>query len=325
MNKKIIKKLMAKPNVISVGRGIKLVGGTGTNVEAIIVGVKKKVPLEELKPGDVVPKAIGKDLTDVVEMGEIKLQADRTRTRKWRPAPGGVSIGHILVTAGTLGACVKKGGEVFILSNNHVLANTNQAQIGDPIVQPGIYDFGTPDDIIGKLHQFVPISKAEESDCPLAGTIVELFNWLAGLFRRKTRLGSYVPSTDNLVDCALAKPDNPADVLMEILDIGTPTGVVEPELGMIVKKSGRTSLLTHGIITQVDMTIDIDFDGELVTFKDQIAISGSEVSFSAPGDSGSTILDRENKFVGLLFAGSDVITIANRFSNVVEGLELDPL
>jgi hypothetical protein len=67
-------------------------------------------------------------------------------TAKYRPAPIGVSVGHPAITAGTLGARVTDGTNVYILSNNHVLANINQATINDPIIQPGTYDGGESPD-----------------------------------------------------------------------------------------------------------------------------------------------------------------------------------
>ena len=73
---------------------------------------------------------------------------------RWRPASGGVSIGHINITAGTLGCLATRDGELFILSNNHVLANSNAAQKGDPIIQAGRYDGGTLDGQIATLEDF---------------------------------------------------------------------------------------------------------------------------------------------------------------------------
>lgn len=74
------------------------------------------------------------------------------------PVPTGVSVGHPDITAGTIAARVKKDTEVFILSNNHVLANINQGIPGDPILQPGTFDGGTADDAIANLTDFQPIA-----------------------------------------------------------------------------------------------------------------------------------------------------------------------
>src|SRR5690606_33049930 len=80
-------------------------------------------------------------------------------TDRERPAPNGYSVGHPDITAGTIGAKVKdSSGNVYILSNNHVLANSNNASIGDPALQPGPFDGGTLADQIGTLADFQPIN-----------------------------------------------------------------------------------------------------------------------------------------------------------------------
>ena len=49
-------------------------------------------------------------------------------------------------------------GQRLILSNNHVLANSNDAQVGDTVVQPGSIDGGhAVSDKIAELERFVPI------------------------------------------------------------------------------------------------------------------------------------------------------------------------
>lgn len=63
--------------------------------------------------------------------GVIEAQLHRFRIRK---APGGVSVGHYKITAGTLGCLATRGRRLLILSNNHVLANSNNARTGDPIL-----------------------------------------------------------------------------------------------------------------------------------------------------------------------------------------------
>jgi hypothetical protein len=77
---------------------------------------------------------------------------------KQRPAPVGFSVGHPDITAGSIGARVVDGsGNVFVLSNNHVLANSNEASLGDPTLQPGTFDGGTASDQIATLAAFQPI------------------------------------------------------------------------------------------------------------------------------------------------------------------------
>src|SRR5256886_9583239 len=79
-------------------------------------------------------------------------------TTRQRPAPMGFSVGHPAITAGSIGARVTDGVNVYILSNNHVLANSNDASIGDPELQPGAYDGGAaPADQIATLAAFKAI------------------------------------------------------------------------------------------------------------------------------------------------------------------------
>ena len=320
--KKFTAELLQKRNVVMVGLGTKKVGGVDTGKVAMVVGVKQKLPLSELAAEDVVPTQIKGLVTDVIEVGEIKLLSDSLdRTGKWRPAPGGVSIGHYQITAGTLGRLVHKNGEPMILSNNHVLANVNEAQIGDPILQPGAYDGGTVDkDEIAKLQNFIEIQILGPSSCSVANAVVNIGNFLARLFWRETRLMAFAGLEGNLVDCAIAKPNQDKDVTDTILEIDGATGEVEPQVGMAVKKSGRSSGITHDQINQVNVTANVNVgEGRMALFTDQFAMG----AMSEAGDSGSIILSEDNKCVGLLFAGSDTITIANRYSNVKAKLGLD--
>src|SRR5437899_12519168 len=79
-----------------------------------------------------------------------------TRPRLRRPMV--FSVGHPAITAGTIGARVRDAlGHVYILSNNHVLANSNGASIGDPEYQPGPFDGGTAADQIATLTDFQAI------------------------------------------------------------------------------------------------------------------------------------------------------------------------
>src|SRR5438034_10144668 len=80
-------------------------------------------------------------------------------TKRQRPAPMGFSVGHPAIPAGTIGARVRDAlGRVYILSNNHVLANSNGATIGDPEYQPGPFDGGTSADQIATLSDFQVIN-----------------------------------------------------------------------------------------------------------------------------------------------------------------------
>ena len=306
--------LLDRTNVVASGVGYKITGGQKTSTLSIVCSVSKKVAASQLSSTDLVPATLDGMPTDVIETGVIR--ALQSPTEKYRPAPGGVSIGHRDITAGTLGCLVKKDGRSLILSNNHVLANSNAAEIGDPILQPGPHDGGRyPEDHIADLEQFVPINIIGlPSDCPTATGIASFLNGIARLLGSSVQLQAIdQQATENLVDAAIARPLNPEDVKDEILQIGTIQGAAEGELGMAIKKSGRTTGLTTGEIQQVDVTVNVQYgEGKIAQFTDQL-MGGA---MSQGGDSGSAVLDESNHLVGLLFAGSDTTTIMNRIQNV---------
>lgn len=238
---------------------------------------------------------------NVVCTGIVDAQPHRMRLR---PAPGGISVGHFRITAGTLG-CLARGrtapriNRLMILSNNHVLANSNAAAIGDCVAQPGPIDGGRcPADQVAVLERFVPI------------------NFAGGA---------------NVVDCATAWawPDRVRRELMYIsggvtrlFRVGaTP---VAPARGMLVGKSGRTTQLTRGTITAVGVAINVNFGGRIARFVDQIAIRAASGDFSRGGDSGSLIWtwDTRRAPVGLLFAGGGGTTFANRITRVLAALDI---
>ncbi|MBW2739249.1 MAG: hypothetical protein JRE64_10480 [Deltaproteobacteria bacterium] len=118
---------------------------------------------------------------------------------------------------------IKKDGRSVILSNNHVLANSNAAEIGDPVLQPGPHDGGRyPEDHIADLEQFVPINIiGVPSDCPTATGIASFLNKIARLLGSSVQLQAIdQQATENLVDAAIARPLNPEDVKNEILQNG---------------------------------------------------------------------------------------------------------
>ena len=155
--------LMAMQNVVGVGVGYKIKAGKKTGDYALVVLVSQKLPLAAIAPHAVLPKSVSGVQVDVIEVGELR--AFQTRTSRWRPAPGGISLGHYKVTAGTFGAVVRDrdSGDRLILSNNHVIANSNDAEPGDAILQPGPIDGGSlGEDTIAVLERFCPIDFGTE-------------------------------------------------------------------------------------------------------------------------------------------------------------------
>ena len=229
-----------------------------------------------------------------------------------RPVPIGVSTGHPDITAGTIGARVTNGTAVFALSNNHVYANVNSASIGDNVLQPGPYDEGVdPTDAIGTLADFEPIRF-----CTI------LFIWL--VCQENNQIDAAIAATDE-TKVGFATPPGgygtPSSVIHAAY--GNPTVIGDETLdqlvGASVSKFGRTTGATTGTIDSINATVQVCYDQAcslIAQFSDQIIITPG--TFSAGGDSGSLIVTTNgNNPVGLLFAGSDTITIANRIDLVL--------
>lgn len=304
--------LIKKKNVVVVLIGKKVIAGTETGRDAIRVGVTKKVPLAQLAPEDIIPKKIKGVDTDVFETKPIEALS----TEKHRPMPGGVSGGHPKVTAGTISP-FRLNEILYIVSNNHVIANCNECSLGDQTWQPGKADGGTPADTIGHLSIWVPIKfEGDNSTCPIAKAIVATLNFLARIFGSKTRIGTKSLQV-NTVDCAVSRPLDDDDILEDILDIGKPTGFGEANINDAIKKRGRTSKLTQGTVLDTSGVARVNYgSGRTAVFEDQIITT----AIAEPGDSGSLVLNEKNEIVGLLFGGSDVMTIVNKISNVIAAL-----
>jgi len=315
-----LQRLLGRPNVVACGIGYKVTAEGPTDEVAVVVSVVHKLPRAQLAEADLVPREVDGVRTDVIETGVFRaLQGPRDR---WRPViPPGVSLGHANVTAGTFGCLVQRGSELFILSNNHVLADVNQGKTGDPILQPGRHDGGTSQDRIATLSDYVPLDfGGDVSTCNLAGAVEKTLNALASITGSSHRLMAYQQTPgSNRVDAALAHPGDPASVTPDILGIGRPQGTRQPSLGMAVKKSGRTTSYTEGRIIQVDVTSQVAYGPGQATFHGQLMAGG----MSSPGDSGSAVLDMENYVVGLLFAGSDAATLINPIQPVLQALNVE--
>ena len=228
-------------------------------------------------------------------------------TKRQRPAPLGFSVGHPAITAGSIGARVVDGsGNVYVLSNNHVLANSNDATIGDAALQPGPYDGGTaPADQIGTLAAFNTI------DFSGGANTIDAAIALSGT----TSLDNATPADDGY-----GAPN------AAIFGDANGDGVLDDEtalLGLSVQKYGRTTKLTHGQITGINATVTVCYEVffgfciKSARFVDQLVIEPG--TFSGGGDSGSLIVtdDGNKNPVALLFAGSSTQTIANRIDLVL--------
>lgn len=303
---KAAKKLLAIKEVQGVFVGTKVRRGQDTGEPAIVVYVSEKKP--PILCSQIVPRHVTGVQTDVVQSGgpfvADRVLAAAVHTGRYRPAPCGVSFGHKAITAGTLGLWVRdrKGdGRVCALTNNHVAAASNQASIGDEILQPGPYDGGTVEnDTLGRLRRFVPIKFIKDS-------------LLCRLLRRF--FGSaFAMIPENRLDFALVDVDS-KNVRREILAQSFwPMEWRDAEPGMRVAKTGRTTGYQLGVCTGIAGTANVSYGAAgIARFVDLDAFS----NISAGGDSGSVITTNEGRaVVSHLFAGSDEVTLGLAWRNV---------
>jgi hypothetical protein len=316
-----VKDLMRKRNVVGVGLGYKVQGGEETKELSVVVSVTHKVPPVALSAEDLVPGEIDGVSTDVLATGSLRALELRPVDR-WRPVvPPGVSVGHLQVTAGTFGCLVRREDELFILSNNHVLADMNDGRAGDAILQPGPADGGGADDRIATLADFVPLDfGTAPATCPIAQVSTQVLNRIASAIGSHHRVQTVVETEGvNSVDAALARPVSSDLVTNEILHIGVPSGAGTAGLGTGVQKTGRTTGYTTGFINQIDATVRIDYRGSSALFSGQLI----STPMSQAGDSGSAVLDMDGQVIGLLFAGSDAATIMNPIDAVLTALDVE--
>ena len=194
----------------------------------------------------------------------------------------GISIGHPKITAGTLGGFVHDDDGVYVLSNNHVLANSNRARPYDPIMAPGPSDLGADRSyrVIGRLHRWMELR--EHAPAGLDAAIARL----AGGTKYQP---SFVPGIGRV-------NRNPIDDRYAVHS---------------VFKHGRTTQLTHGVVAAFEIDDIIVNYGTAkqprwLQFDNQLEFVGARNGdvFSQAGDSGSVIYDNDSRRpYALLFAG----------------------
>jgi hypothetical protein len=243
--------------------------------QCIRIYVARKVPKEQLKPDEVIPEEVEGMCTDVVEVGKVRAHQQTYDPRgRFRPSPAGVSTSRVdELAAGTVGwYFIAEDGVLLVASNNHVWARENAGKRGDPLAQPSLYDGGDPDkDTLYTLYDFIPID--------------------------------FSKNALNTVDVAVATPSDYTMVYMNILNVGGINGKRIPSEGEKVKKFGRATLLTEGVVIDTSATLQVEYDSGTATFTDIIVIQGTLTSQA--GDSGSPVFTEQQEFVGLLFGGSE--------------------
>ena len=302
--------LEGEGNIVGVGMGVAAPSAMqAAEPGATAVNVYVAEPMTAMQVRGIVTESMGVSASasddvplNVIVTGELYAQAF---TFRMRPAPGGVSVGHYGITAGTLG-CLARGAHaprdrrLMVLSNNHVLANSNNARSGDSVIQPGAYDGGSsPRDQIAILESWVPIRFDGACNYVDAAT--------AWAWPDRVRPELIYRTSSGL---ALFRVS------------GTP---VDCAVNMIVGKTGRTTELKAGRIIDCNATVRVNYGGgRQALFCDQMVVQGLSGDFSAGGDSGSLVWRWDSNLnpVGLLFAGGGGYTIANKIRRVLAALDI---
>jgi hypothetical protein len=288
-------------NVHAVGIGEKQVNGRRTGEFSLRVYVTHKLP-DSLVPEDRrLPREVEGIPVDVIESQMARFAAPEptcsvNRRNRQRPIRGGISGGHSNITAGTI-SCLCRSTRVgdpdgiYVLSNNHVFANLNNASLNDPLIQPGVIDGGTLADRFATLHRWVTLNSGQDST--------------------------------NRVDAAIGLLDDGVRSAQAVCRVGTISGIVNPSENLRVRLSGRTTAYTAGEI--VDVSVDQLVGG--MFFEDQIRIEprGLHRSFGESGDSGAMVMQQGTRdAVGLFFASPDngSFGLANPMATVLQELEI---
>jgi hypothetical protein len=210
--------------------------------------------------------------------------------------------------SGTLGSLLQRNGTFFILSNNHVLARSDSASIGDAITQPGLIDANCTaagSTTVGNLSQFVNL---ETSGANVDAAIAQIVT-------------GTVDTTGSILSLG-------ATATGSVADPGPPhagPGIVAT-VGENVAKSGRSTGLTCSSVSSISLATSVVYQQGCntgatftVNYTNQISVAGG--SFSASGDSGSLIVDETTADpVALLYGGSDTDTVGNPVADVLTAL-----
>jgi hypothetical protein len=202
---------------------------------------------------------------------------------------GGISGANMNLSgqSGTIGyfctrrTRLRRRKEIHLLSNSHVFADLRKIAVdaGDLIMQPSPGEPG--------------------SNRPIA----TLVNFSVLQFDDL--------KNPNHVDAAIAKLWDTQHHQSLIPLIGAVKGYVEKkdvEIGEAARKFGRTTGYTEGRIFSISLDIWIRYDrtGQSAFFQDQFLIEPASPQFTkfvAKGDSGSLLVDAEQRALGLIFAG----------------------
>jgi len=262
---------------------------------------REKVP-RSFEGYTVQTKVSGRIETFSTQLAEPMADVSDERQNESRPLVGGTSLSaYVQKGPGTIYSYVATLGMVTyddkILSNAHVIAmdpDTGEfLDIGTPIIQPGTGDRGRLVNRVGELETYIPVN--------------------------------FEANAENYADAAIGSIDvgidaSPGEQFSEGGHYWV-EGWTEVSTGDIVRKSGRTTGVTSSEIIHTNVSVLVWYGDQLAYFVDQIVVTQENWSFAKPGDSGSAV-DKDGKFVGLVFAGSETYAIISKAKHIIDGLDI---
>ena len=297
--------LLATEGVKGVG-----IGGSGESLSLLVL-------VDNTNTAAILPSSLDGFPVRVLTVGTIHAEqcgANNPQIAYPLPVPLGVSGGNALLfvgccASGTIGFKVRDNntGEIGWISNNHVVGHgvdgcPSTAPFGTPEYQPGSIDVNcNPVQNIGTLTRTIPIDFS---------------------------------GGDNLVDCGFVLSSDAA-ISANILNLGAQVNNIVPAfIGQFVRKNGRTTDCTEGIVAGLNMTVAVDYSESspcattcgTAIFTNQILIQpiiGTN-AFVLSGDSGSPVVDADNNAVGLVFAADSIgeSVMANPIGAVLSALDV---
>lgn len=308
---------LADPRVTSVGiaRHLTAAGRQGAWVVQFTVS-------DAAVPEGALASARQATVPSSVRVGEVEVPVE-VLTRSFKPAfvpvslpakdprkvradvvAPGFSVGNLHTSAGTIGAFVRdrRSGDLLLLSNWHVLHGP-QAALGVTVVQPGRHD-------------------DNRVEANAIGVLLRSHLGPAG-------------------DCAVASISG-RGMSTQTWELGvSASSIGDPELGDAVIKSGRTTGVTRGRVTRIEVNTRMDYGSGVVAI-----VGGFEVGLdprapppdneiSRGGDSGAAwmAVDRRGQptsvMLGLHFAGDaegseGEFALACYAQSVMTALEIEP-
>ncbi len=324
--------LRAIPGVVHVSVGLKEKNGKLSDQLCIRVYVKEKKSSQEVPVAEKIPPQVNGIPTDVHTVRQFSFATDSTL---YRPIHGGIQISNRIVdltedgsntqlSRGTLGCCAIDNTDhaPVLLSNWHVLY-ANSGRDGDKVFQPAPTSIANvdladvplrPEDNTNKIGVLRRSAITDKVDGAIAAIDVSSCCHCCGIHYSSELTGLSV---------AGRPPRN------------TIVGDEPPVSGMAVFKVGQATLRTEGVVTDDNYPqFSITKSGTTYTFTGQIAIQNVDQTkpFGVHGDSGSVVINLNNKIVGLFFSAATSLTVggttqpflglANHISDVLTALNI---